>query len=60
MSLFAHHMAVELFGREFSPQGAFQHVCTFGAIGLILALSSYGAWTLAAKVIDEVKARRRA
>ena len=26
MFLFAHHMAVELFGREFSPHGTLQHV----------------------------------
>jgi hypothetical protein len=59
MSLFAHHMAVELFGREFSPQGPFQHVCVFGAISLMLALSAYGAWTLALKAIDARRSRRR-
>ena len=58
MFLFAHHMAVELFGHEFSPQGPFQHACTFGAIGLVLALSTYGAWTLAQKMLIGNRARR--
>ena len=59
MSLFAHHMAVELFGREFSPHGPIQHVCAFGAISLVLALSAYGAWTLAVKAIEGHRSRRR-
>ena len=33
--LFAHHMAVELLGREFSPHGVFQHVCVFAALGFV-------------------------
>ncbi len=49
MILFAHHMAVELFGREFAPRTTFEHVCAFAAVGVILGLSGYGAWTLAAK-----------
>src|SRR6185312_4647128 len=49
MTLFAHHMAVELFGREFSPHGVFQHACAFLAIGMVLGLSVYGGWTLATK-----------
>jgi hypothetical protein len=59
MFLFAHHMAVELFGREFSPHGAFQHVCTFGAIGLFLATSAYGTWTLAAKLWAQTREHER-
>lgn len=59
MFLFAHHMGVELFGHEFSPQGPVQHVCAFLVIGMIVGLSSYGAWTLAQKVIGGVEARRR-
>ena len=50
MFLFAHHMAVELFGREFSPHGTLQHVCAFAAIGLIVGTSAYGTLTLAAKL----------
>ncbi len=60
MFVFAHHMAVELFGREFSPHTVFEHICAFGAIGLILSLSVYGAWTLANKAVEEIRARRRA
>ena len=59
MFLFAHHMAVELFGREFSPHGTFQHVCAFGAIGLFVGLSAYGAWTLAMKAADALRTQRR-
>ena len=58
MPLFAHHMAVELFGREFSPHGTFQHVCTFAAIGLILSLSAYGAATLAQKAFGRSRSKR--
>jgi hypothetical protein len=59
MLVFAHHMAVELFGREFSPHGVFEHVCTFGAISLLLATSAYGTWTLAAKLWTQDRERRR-
>jgi hypothetical protein len=60
MFVFAHHMAVELFGREFAPHGTLEHLCAFGAISLVLALSVYGAWTLAAKVMEGLRARRGA
>jgi hypothetical protein len=59
MITFAHHMAVELFGREFAPQGTLQHICAFAAVGLILATSAYGAWALAAKAWEGVRAGRR-
>jgi hypothetical protein len=58
MLLFAHHMAVELFGREFSPHGTLEHVCTFGVIGLVLGLSAYGAWTLTMKSFEGLRAKR--
>jgi hypothetical protein len=57
---FAHHMAVELFGREFAPQGAFEHAFAFGAISLLLATSAYGTWSLAAKALEWTRSRRRA
>ncbi len=47
---FAHHVAVELFGREFSPHTTFEHLCTFGAVGTVFALAVFGAWTLALKL----------
>lgn len=59
MLLFAHHMAVELFGREFSPHGPLQHVCAFGAISLFLGLSVYGGCALAMKFADALRSRRR-
>ena len=58
MFLFAHHMAVELFGREFAPHGTLQHLCAFAAIGLIVGTSAYGAWSLAAKMIAARRSRR--
>jgi hypothetical protein len=60
MFVFAHHVAVELFGREFSPRTPLEHVCAFGAVGLILATSAYGTWTLAAKLLGRSRAQRRA
>jgi hypothetical protein len=59
MFVFAHHMAVELLGREFSPHGVFEHVCTFAVIGLLLATSAYGTWTLATKVLERTRSRTR-
>jgi hypothetical protein len=59
MLVFAHHVAVELFGREFSPQTPLEHVCAFGAVGLILATSAYGTWTLAAKLWAGARTGRR-
>ncbi len=56
----AHHMAVELFGREFSPRTPFEHICSFAALGLVLALAGYGAWALAAKAVERGRSRRQA
>jgi len=39
-----------LLGREYSPHTVFEHVCTFAVVGLILATSAYGTWTIAAKL----------
>ena len=49
MPILAHHMAVELLGREFSPHGVVEHVCTFLAIGFVLATSVYGTYALIQK-----------
>jgi hypothetical protein len=59
MFLFAHHMAIELFGREFSPHSTLEHICAFGALSLLFGLSAYGAWTLAQKAMEGLRARRR-
>jgi hypothetical protein len=59
MSLFAHHMAVELLGREFSPHGVVQHVCVFAAMALVVGTSAYGTWVLATKALNSARARRR-
>jgi hypothetical protein len=58
MVLFAHHMGVELLGREFSPHGVLQHVCVFAALGLIVGTSAYGTWVLATKAFEAMRTRR--
>jgi hypothetical protein len=59
MFVFAHHMAVELFGREFSPHSTLEHVCAFAAISLLLTTSAVGTWTLVAKALERVRSRPR-
>jgi hypothetical protein len=44
MLLLGHHVAVELFGREFSPETPLEHAVAFGLTGLFLALTAYGAY----------------
>jgi hypothetical protein len=60
MILFAHHVAVEIFGREYSPRTPLEHVVAFGTVGMVLALAVYGAWTLAGKAMGRVRSRRGA
>lgn len=58
ISIFAHHMAVELLGREFSPHSVLEHVCTFAALGFVLATSAYGTFVLFTKARESARARR--
>jgi hypothetical protein len=51
MMLLAHHMAVEIFGIEFAPHSTLEHVCAFAAVGSVLALAGFGAWTLVARLV---------
>jgi hypothetical protein len=44
MTLFAHHIGVELFGREFSPETPLEHAVAFTVTSLVLALTVYGAY----------------
>lgn len=60
MLLLAHHVAVEIFGREYAPRTPLEHGVAFAAVGLVLALATYGAWSLAGKAMAAVRARRRA
>ena len=60
MMLFAHHVAVELFGREFSPRTPLEHVCTFAALGLVLGLAGIGAWSLASRATGRTREKGRA
>ena len=59
MFFFLHHMGVELLGREFSPHGVVQHVCTFAALGFIAATSAYGTWSLYHKARGSDRLRTR-
>jgi hypothetical protein len=58
MLVFAHHMAVELLGREFSPHGVVEHICVFTALALVAGTSAYGTWVLATKALASARARR--
>jgi hypothetical protein len=44
MYLFAHHIGVELFGKEFAPETPLEHVCAFAIMTVVLGLMSYGAY----------------
>ena len=58
MLVFAHHMGVEVLGREYSPHGAMEHIFVFTALALVLGTSAYGMWVLATKALGSVRARR--
>jgi hypothetical protein len=51
MNFLAHHVAVEILGREYSPNTVFEHVCLFTITAFILGTSAYGTWTIARKLI---------
>ena len=51
MNFLAHHVAVEILGREYSPVTVFDHVCLFTITALILGTSAYGSWTIARKLL---------
>jgi hypothetical protein len=44
MILLGHHIAVEILGREFSPETPLEHAVAFGVTGLVLALVVYGTY----------------
>jgi hypothetical protein len=44
MNLFAHHVGVELFGREFAPETPAEHVMAFAIVACVVALTVYGAF----------------
>ncbi len=53
--MFAHHMAVELFGHEFAPETPAEHAVAFGVGGLALFLMVYGAFA----VVRDLRRRLR-
>jgi hypothetical protein len=52
-------MAVEILGREFSPETPMEHALVFGATGLVLGLMIYGAYALV-RDISRWRQRRQA
>ncbi len=57
MIVFAHHVAVELLGREFSPRTPLEHAFTFAVVGFVLATSLYGTVTIARKASELIRTR---
>lgn len=57
--LFAHHIGITIFGREFEPEGIVEHVIAFSASALILFLASYGAYTLIGKLLRRGREENR-
>ena len=41
-TLLAHHVGIEIMGREYEPQGVLQHVIVFGASILLFGLAGIG------------------
>jgi len=40
----AHHIGIEILGREFSPETPMEHAIVFTVSGVLLALMIYGAY----------------
>jgi hypothetical protein len=59
MFVFAHHMAVEILGREYSPHTVFEHICVFVALSLLFSTSAYGTWTILQKMRERFGLVRR-
>ena len=57
MGLFAHHMAVEILGNEYSPETPMEHVMVFGIAAIILGLVVYGAVALTRDVARWLRGR---
>ena len=45
-SLFAHHVGIEIMGKEYEPQGVFQHAVVFGATLAMVILAGIGFATV--------------
>ena len=58
--LFAHHVAVELFGREFSPRTPLEHICTSRPWAASSPWPVMAAWTLATKAMARTRGKVRA
>ena len=59
MPLFGHHIGVEFFGHEFSPETPMEHVMVFGITAVVFALMAYGAYA-ALRDLSRWRQRRRA
>ena len=45
-SMLAHHVAIEILGKEYEPHGVFQHAMAFGGTLLVLGLAGVGFVTV--------------
>ncbi|MFN4260580.1 MAG: hypothetical protein ACK4RK_14895 [Gemmataceae bacterium] len=55
--MLAHHVGIELFGREFAPETPMEHVIAFSIGGLIVALMVYGGYAAVRDVRRWLQAR---
>ena len=40
--IFLHHIGVEIMGKEYEPQGTFQHICVIAVSAAFLFFAVYG------------------
>ncbi len=48
--LYAHHIAIEIMGTEYEPQGVIQHVVLFSALTLLFGLAGIGSVTVLRRI----------
>ena len=44
--MFAHHVAIEIMGKEYEPHGFLQHALAFGGTALLFGLAGIGVATV--------------
>ena len=60
MGLFAHHIAVEILGHEYSPETPMEHVVVFGVTLLFVVLTGYGTYAMIRDLRDWLRRERAA
>ena len=54
-TLFAHHIGIEIMGREYEPQGTLQHILVFGASILLFGLAGVGFVTTFRRIAQRMR-----